>query len=266
MAGWISLHRSIEDHWTFKEKRTFSKFEAWIDLLMMVNHKDNKILLGNELITVKRGQKITSIRKLCERWSWSNNKVKKFLNLLEEDGMLSVKSDTKKTVLTIANYDVYQSEDIKKRHESDADASRKRHGSDTDASRVHTNNNELIRTNNDSIMKNNEQQNNAIREIVEFYEGNGYGTVGSLVIEDFSEWLNQGFEKESIIHALEIGVTKNNRTMKYIRGIINNWKKQNTKSMNDIKAADSQRSYSQKSHSEYQLTPEQQAQVDQLGF
>ena len=119
MTGWISLHRSIEDHWLWETDRAFTRLEAWIDILLMVNHKERKIMIGNDLITVKRGQKITSIRKLCERWSWSNSKVKKFLELLERDEMLIVKSDTKKTVITVVNYDFYQSQDYKKRHESD---------------------------------------------------------------------------------------------------------------------------------------------------
>ncbi|UII56244.1 Replication protein O [Cytobacillus spongiae] len=80
-----------------------------MDLLMMVNHEDKKAVLGNEMIEVKRGQRITSIRKLCDKWSWSNTKVTQFLNLLQNDGMIYLKSDTKKTVITIANYDSYQS-------------------------------------------------------------------------------------------------------------------------------------------------------------
>ena len=111
MTGWIKLHRSLENHWLFQEERKFSKFEAWLDILLMVNHEDKKILLGNELILVKRGQKVISIRKLCERWSWSNNKVKNYLKTLESDNMLIVKSDTKKTLLTVVNYEVYQSRD-----------------------------------------------------------------------------------------------------------------------------------------------------------
>ncbi|WP_233510686.1 hypothetical protein [Staphylococcus pseudintermedius] len=142
MTGWISLHRSIEEHWTFKEKRKFSKFEAWIDILLMVNHKDKKIALGNELIVVKRGQKITSIRQLCERWHWSNNKVKNFLKMLEDDGMLNVKSDAKKTLLTVVKYDVYQSQNLEMRRESDANASQMHHESDAKATRMHTNNND----------------------------------------------------------------------------------------------------------------------------
>ncbi|UWE05303.1 hypothetical protein [Laceyella sacchari] len=115
MDGWISLHRKIQEHWLYTEKRKFSKFEAWIDLLMMVNHKDNTMLFGGELVHVKRGQRITSIRQLCDRWTWSNTKVNKFLQLLEADGMVKVESDAKKTVITIVNYDSYQTELREKR-------------------------------------------------------------------------------------------------------------------------------------------------------
>src|SRR5690606_28334003 len=100
-------------------KRKFSKFEAWIDLLLLANHKDNKVLLGNEIIHVERGSFITSKRKLMERWGWSNTKIETYLNLLVEQGMLLVKSDTKKTVITIVNYDFYQGDGDEKRHETD---------------------------------------------------------------------------------------------------------------------------------------------------
>lgn len=133
--GWISLHRKIQDHWLYTEKRKFSKFEAWVDLLLIVNHEDSTFLLGKELIHVKRGQRVISIRQLCERWSWSNTKVQNFLKLLEEDGMISVKSDTKKTVITIENYDFYQSEQHTK-------TTQERHESDAEATQKHTNNND----------------------------------------------------------------------------------------------------------------------------
>lgn len=237
MAGWISLYRSIEDHWTFKEKRKFSKFEAWIDLLLMVNHKDKKILLGNELVTVKRGQKITSIRQLCERWSWSNNKVKNFLKLLESDGMLTAKSDTKKTVVTIVNYDLYQNEDLQKRHKSTANASRMHHESDASASRMHTNNND----NNDNNANNDNKGQSDLREVISFYENNGYGTIGQSSVEELDGWYQEGFEKDAIIKALQIGVDSNKRTVGYVRGIIRNWRNKNTKKLSDINAMENQR-------------------------
>lgn len=115
MAGWIKLHRSILNHWIYKEKRKFSKFEAWVDLILLVNHKDNTFVLGNEITECKRGMHITSKRELGLRWHWSITKVTNFLDLLEKDKMITYFSDTKKTVITIENYDLYQNESNKER-------------------------------------------------------------------------------------------------------------------------------------------------------
>lgn len=141
--GWISLHRKIREHWIWQEK-PFDKRSAWIDLLMEVNHKDNKFLLGNELVEVPRGSTITSIRQLCDRWKWSNTKVTTFLKLLKEDGMIDFKSDKKKTVITIVNYESYQ-------NTNDTETSQERHESDTETSQKHTNNNDNNENNDNNI-------------------------------------------------------------------------------------------------------------------
>lgn len=106
--GWLKLHRKVKDHYLYREKRVFSKFEAWIDILLSVNHTDTKVLLGAELIEVKAGSFITSEIKLMERWGWSKNKVRSFLFLLESDKMLVRVSDKKKTTLTVVKYGDYQ--------------------------------------------------------------------------------------------------------------------------------------------------------------
>jgi hypothetical protein len=110
--GYIKVYRDIQDHWMWKDER-FSRGQAWVDLIMMANHKDAKIPVGEHIEIIKRGQFITSIAKLSDRWKWSYNTTKAFLNLLENDNMLIRKSDNSKTLITIVNYGVYQSGDKK---------------------------------------------------------------------------------------------------------------------------------------------------------
>lgn len=144
--GWIRIHRKIQEHWLWQEK-PFDKKSAWIDLLLMANHEDKTILLGNELIEVKRGSRVTSLRQLCDRWGWSNTKVKNFLNLLEKENMIAIKSDSKKTTITIVNYNDYQKWNDT---ENDTETTEKRHENDTKTTQEHTNNND----NNDNNDKN----------------------------------------------------------------------------------------------------------------
>lgn len=109
--GYIKLHRQITDCWIWFDDDKFSKAQAWIDLLMMANHKDVKLPFNGKIIVIKRGQFITSIRKLAERWKWSKDKTAKFLDLLQSDEMLVRESDTKRTLITIVNYELFQGED-----------------------------------------------------------------------------------------------------------------------------------------------------------
>lgn len=109
MSGWIKLHRQIQNHWLWLSEKPFDKRSAWIDILLLANHDDNKILLGNELVTIKRGEHITSEPILADRWGWSRTKVRNFLNLLEKDGMLvNQKEGKKRTRLKVLSYNDYQ--------------------------------------------------------------------------------------------------------------------------------------------------------------
>lgn len=108
MEGWISIHRQLQEHWLWKSKEPFDKRSAWIDLLLMANHQKEKVEFDKDFIEVERGQRITSLEKLAKRWKWSRHKVSDYLNQLEQDGMLVQVRDSKKTLVSIENYDKYQ--------------------------------------------------------------------------------------------------------------------------------------------------------------
>lgn len=132
--GWMPIYRKLQENHLWEDK-PFAKGQAWIDLLLLANHTDNKFVLGNELMTVEAGSFVTSVEKLKHRWGWSNTKVINFLKLLENDGMIVKKSDTKKTVITIVNYGDYAVYEKTK-------TMPKRYENDTETIRKHTNNNE----------------------------------------------------------------------------------------------------------------------------
>lgn len=143
--GWIKLHRAIQEHWLWDDE-PFTRGQAFIDLLLMVNHKDKKIMFNGELIEVKKGSKITSLRQLSDRWKWSTNKVKKYLEQLQKDGMINYKCDNKKTLITIENYSVYQgqgnTEETQKEHRSDTEENQKKFKSDAEENQKKTNKND----------------------------------------------------------------------------------------------------------------------------
>ncbi|PKE20426.1 DnaD domain protein [Macrococcoides caseolyticum] len=244
--GWISLHRSVTDHWLFDEDRKFSKFEAWIDLLLMVNHTDKKMMLGNELITIKRGQKVTSIRKLCERWNWSNNKVKNFLNVLEADGMLTVKSDSKKTLVTVVNYDVYQNEDIEKRHQSDTKATQKHHESDAKAFQKHTNNN-VNNVNNENNVVVEPTPKNDFAEVIQLYQSDIQATPPLTVINKLSDDFDM-FGKDIMLYAIKKSALAGNRDYRFIDYLTKDWRKQQLKTLEAVEQYEDKRNQPKQSN------------------
>ena len=107
MPGWIKIHRQIQNCLIWDDK-PFNMASAWIDLLLLANHKDKETIFDKKPILVKRGQRITSVRELSARWGWGKDKTLRFLRLLESEKMIVKESDSRKTLLTIVNYGIYQ--------------------------------------------------------------------------------------------------------------------------------------------------------------
>ena len=133
MEGWISLHRKILENPILNRSRVYSNFEAWIWLLLKANHKDNKFMLGTELVKVKKGSMITSQKKLCRQFRWGSTKLRNFLKVLQKDEMLLLKTNTQSTHITICNYDSYQDKQT-------ANKKQTTHAQRTDNTRTTTNN------------------------------------------------------------------------------------------------------------------------------
>ncbi|MEX6217602.1 DnaD domain protein [Mammaliicoccus sciuri] len=247
MAGWISLHRSIENHWLYEEDRKFSKFEAWVDLLLMVNHKDNKTIMDGKLVTVKRGQRITSLRKLGDRWKWSLTKVDSFLRLLEQDKMIVVKKDTKKTLVTIVNYDVYQNVDLEKRHRKDSEKTEKEHRKDREKTQKKTNNND----NKENNENNDNKENKKTSSVYDFYQESGFGIINQYTAQDITYYL-KSFENDSdeiVTAALKLALDRNKVNWGYAKAILKDWLKSNLKSISEVRAYEQQKLANFKSRS-----------------
>lgn len=106
--GWIKVHRSLLESDIWQKDEPYDSRSAWLDLLMSANHEDRDIVFDYEVVKISRGQFITSIRKLAKRWKWSAERTLKYLRILERLEMIHRDSNTKRTLITIVNYDKYQ--------------------------------------------------------------------------------------------------------------------------------------------------------------
>lgn len=106
MNDFLPLNRKIMKHWLWEDK-PFSRGQAWIDLLMLANYTEKKKPKNGEIIIYKRGNVNLSMKQLSDRWGWDRRTVKRFLDLLENDNMVSAECTTHGTTITIINYEVF---------------------------------------------------------------------------------------------------------------------------------------------------------------
>lgn len=151
-AGWIAIHRKIQECDLWNDK-PFARGQAWLDLLLLANHDDKKIFFNGRSITVERGQRITSIKSLGERWAWSRHKVSDFLNYLESEQMITQERDNRKTLITIVNYSIYQDIKSEKGHHEDTTRTSQGHHKDTNNNDNNYNNENNINSDSEKLFE-----------------------------------------------------------------------------------------------------------------
>jgi len=136
--GWICLHRKILNNFLFIENRELSRAEAWLYIILKVNHADIDVLIGNQKFTCKRGQSLKSYDTWGKLFNWSKSKVVRFFHLLQNENMIVIENLQKTIRLTVCNYGKYN--DL--RNANETQTKRKRNASETQAESNNKDNNE----------------------------------------------------------------------------------------------------------------------------
>ena len=105
MEGWISLHRKFLT-WEWFDKAEMVQLFIW--LLLNANYADKK-WQGK---VVKRGQILTTTPKIMETLHLTERQVRTCITRLKSTGEVTVKTTNRFTIITICNYDRYQSENF----------------------------------------------------------------------------------------------------------------------------------------------------------
>lgn len=105
--GWISVHRKLQDSeiWNLEK---FTRGQAWVDMILMANHKPGSFFLRGIEIKVDRGQIARSEESLAAKWRWSRGKVRRFFSWLEMKQQIVQHKSKLLSIVTIVNYNDYQ--------------------------------------------------------------------------------------------------------------------------------------------------------------
>jgi hypothetical protein len=111
MTGWIKLHRALADHELWLAE-PFTYGQAWVDLVLNTNHAPGSFMVKRQRVSLERGQIGWSEITMTQRWKWSRGKVRRFLKRLEKDSMIKQQTGHLTSVITICNYNDFQSSNI----------------------------------------------------------------------------------------------------------------------------------------------------------
>lgn len=205
--------------------------KLWILCLTKASHKESRFIFNGQEIAVSSGQFVTG-RAVIEKefnegvprdqqivgrtlWRW----LKRF----ENEQMLSIKSTTKYSVISINKWDEYQG--------SDQQVSS---GRPSTVQQVSTYKNEKNDKNNVVVVE--EQNNHSFKSVVKAYES-VFGMINSFMVESLQYW-SDDLSPELVIEALRISAKGNASNFKYTESILRSWENQDVKTLDDVKALD----------------------------
>jgi len=157
--GWVKFHRVQFSNWI--SKKPFCDGYAWTYLYTQANHKKGMVNFRNEYIKIERGQFLTSKLKLQRIFGWTYRHVENFLLALKNDENIIYRTTNRYIVITIVNYDIYQSY-AEQNDEQNDEQSKNRLG--TDYKRGNTNKN----VKNVKNVKKEDKVSSIIKEIVDY--------------------------------------------------------------------------------------------------
>lgn len=241
MTGWIKLHRQIMDHWIWDDAE---KFKWWMQILLLTNHTDKKTVIGGEVVIIKRGTFHTSELKLANTWGVSRNRVRRFLKLLEDDEMITVKKTSNGTTIEVHNYGVYQGNFEEKRHQTEQ-RTIQRSIQQSEQRTIQRTDNERYTTKNVKNVKNYKNEKNVKNDkkkpsCFSFFQSNGFGVLQPFIAEQMTGWVDDFGEHgdDIVIKALQEALKNSVTNWKYVNGILKNWYQKGYRSVDEIDADD----------------------------
>lgn len=104
MKGWVKISRDIIN-WEWFD--TPGMVQLFIYILVKANYTDKEW----HDMTIRRGQMVTSVAKICADTGLSTQVVRTCLNRLKSTNTITIKTTNKYTIVTINRYDDYQAYD-----------------------------------------------------------------------------------------------------------------------------------------------------------
>jgi hypothetical protein len=120
------------DHPIVGAQKPYSPTEAWIWLLFEAAWKARRVRVTNGrtvgTVAIERGQLSYSRSYMASAWGWSEKRVRSFLDRLEMDRMINRQKGQPQALITVCNYETYQTRAPKRGRQKDRQTGQQRAG------------------------------------------------------------------------------------------------------------------------------------------
>jgi len=114
--GWVKLYRKITDSLVWSDP---NQLKLWLLLLVKANHEEKRFIFNGQEVYVASGQMVTGAHAIASEFNEGatrDNQVSwrqlwRWVKRFEKEQMLTIKSTTKYSVITILHWNEYQGND-----------------------------------------------------------------------------------------------------------------------------------------------------------
>lgn len=239
--GWIKVYRKVMNSFVWTNS---DMFKLWMLCLMKANHTHNKFLFNGREVSVSSGEFVTGVNVMASEFNQGVRRDKaiagrtlwRWLKKFESAGMLSIKSTTQYSVISVLNWDEYQQS--VKPVTSDGQSTVKRLSTNNNDKNV-KNEQEITTTTTENQNPNNQEQNP-----FEFFQQNGFGQISGFIGQDMNQWIGDfqqagASETEAnaiVVKSMQIAVERGKTNWGYAKAILKSWDQHNLHSIAAIDA------------------------------
>ncbi|WP_064468254.1 hypothetical protein [Lederbergia galactosidilytica] len=128
MYGWIKLHRKLLSSNIFQNEKLLKIF---VYCLMKATHTEYQQIVGKQKVDLKPGQFVFGRRKAALELDMKESTVRDYIKTLKDDNVITITPTNKFSVITIVNWEFYQSKEDDDRQQNDSRMTAKGQQNDT---------------------------------------------------------------------------------------------------------------------------------------
>jgi len=108
--GWVKLHRQLKQSAVFDNPKLL---KVWVWVLLKASHREHQQVVGRRTVTLQPRQFIFGRYAAAGELNMPPSTVRDYMQILAEMGNVTLKPDTKYTLVSVDNWEVYQSPEEK---------------------------------------------------------------------------------------------------------------------------------------------------------